>query len=135
MRISTAFNHQQRIMSKLVYLYSMSKCFKMPSHELQERVKKEIWQDHAWKKLPGHVRSYISGYQACLWQEYWKEVEWVFPWNREIYKKWDMLPEDGRNYYMSIQPDGVAPTGLHVYKSDNRKPYTGNADAFKAGIV
>ena len=134
MKTSTAYNHQERLIRLIDSIYSSARAFRLPSDAINKRMKEQVWEDPAMTRVPVHVRSYISGYQRAIYNQHWREVEWVFPWQGIIYKNWSNLPEAGRQYYMSKDALGQSITGLHVYKTDNKKHYTGNPDAFNAGL-
>lgn len=63
MRTSTAFNHQQRILSRLSGLLSGARIYGTPSRELDDRTR-EIFASLP-KNCPRWVRDYVRGWLAC----------------------------------------------------------------------
>ena len=113
MRVSTAFNIQERICSRLNGIYRTATIFKLSSKQIIERTKNEIWEDEGLKRCPGHVKSYISGFHRAIYENHWNNVTWVLPFNGVNYEKWDDLPEEGKEEYRTGKGHGK-----HVYKSD-----------------
>lgn len=129
MKITTAINHKDTLVRRLDSLYRRAKLYHWSADQLQATRNLEIYGYEPYKRLPRWVKEYISGYGDCLYSHHWHHVEWVFPWDGHIYKNWSLLPEEGRKYYMAKDR-----YGLHVYKDDNWKHYTGSASQFKAGV-
>ena len=80
MRLSTVLNHQQRLSDRLHSLYSSAR-FSHPSHtELLQQIKENVWNDPAFRKLPGWCRSVLLDRQRTLSQSLWHDaLIWAFP--------------------------------------------------------
>ena len=118
MRISTAFNHQQRLLGILNDIYRRAEIFCLPSDQIIKEKKERIYEDPGYKRCPGHVKSYLSGFASCLWSKHWNNLKWVLPYKGVNYDGWDDLPEEGKEAYRKDEC-----TGKHVYKKDPTKDY------------
>lgn len=113
MKSTTAYNHQKRLISLVRAIYSETRVFKR-DHLKHIEAMKRVWEDEGLRKCPGHVKSYISGYSSCLWDQFTlSETIWVLPFEGVNYLKWDNLPEEGKEEYRKGNL-----CGKHVHKSD-----------------
>lgn len=119
MRILTAFNHKERLMHRLRDIYRQAEIFCLDAESIRIRMRKEIFDDPAYHRVPGWVRMYLKGYDDSLYANHWKYVKWVLPFNGVDYDNWDNLPEEGKELYRTGQAHG-----RHVYIKDPSKAYT-----------
>ena len=125
MRIGTALNHQDRYLQRIRGLYHHCQVFCLHADDRLNKVT-DLWREiNSHKGLPRHVHAFLAGYERCLWERHWEQLDWVFPWDGKIYPGWGELPEEGREYY---KRPGSA--GFHVYKSNQSKVFTGDPELF-----
>jgi len=119
MKSKTAFNHQQRLLSRIKDIYSSAKIYQISSSSLIAKKKSFYESEPCWKKLPEHVRSYLSGYDTCLWDKHWELVMWSFNWEGVEYSGWNELPESGKE---AIRQNKLS--GHHIYIKEPHREYT-----------
>ena len=73
----TWFNKQQRALSVLKDIYSAGKTYKNPSTWFTEQYQEKVVPILA-KNVPSHAKSYISGYQHCLFDSMWQYMEFCY---------------------------------------------------------
>jgi hypothetical protein len=119
MKSKTAYNHQRRLLQLLQSTWSETEMFCRDHMAHIQCVKDRIYNDAGYKRCPGHVKSFLSGYNMALWDKFTREkIIWVLPFNGMNYAKWDNLPEEGKEEYRK----GIL-TGKHVHKRDNSKDW------------
>jgi len=116
MKLSTAINHQNRILILIKDHYSKHLIFRSP-HKDMLKDKEKIFNDEGLKRCPQHVRSFLKGYDLAMWDEYWKNLKWVVPFEGVNYDRWDDLPERGKEAYRN------GASGCHVYKVDPERRF------------
>ena len=57
-----AYRVQSKLISKIKYIYSNARFFKLSHDEILERMYKEVYQTKEWHKAPKHVCSYVYGF-------------------------------------------------------------------------
>lgn len=113
MKSSTAYNHQVRLLQLLNSIWSLTRTFKR-DHKAHLIAMSKFHNDDAFGRVPNHVKDYLSGYGACLWNHFTlNETIWVLPFNNVNYLKWDDLPVQGKDAYRANKL-----IGKHVHKSD-----------------
>ena len=113
MKSTTAYNHQRRLLLLLRSIWSSTR-ISHRHHMAHIEAMGRLWNDEGLARCPGHVKSFISGYDRALWEQHQQTaVVWRMPFNGVLYAGWDDLPEEGKEAYRS----GGA-TGKHVYKDN-----------------
>ena len=131
MKLKTAMNAERRFRSMVAEHFRMAKTFHLSHKDLSGLFRDEVLKDPQWNRCPGWVRSYILGYRDALFESYWQNVKWVFPWKGELYDKFNELPEEARKYYLE---DGKRRTGFHVYKDEPKCFFTGDHPYYQNGM-
>lgn len=86
MKKSTALNHQNRLLGHIKEAFHFTEVCRYNHTKHVERIKEKVWNDPAYKKLPGHVKSFLSGYERCLWENFTiKKIVWVLPFENVNY--------------------------------------------------
>lgn len=107
MKASTAYNHQRRLLSILRSEFSKTECFCRHHLEHIKAVKENVFEDEGYKKCPNHVKGYIDGYECALWEIFTQtKIIWVLPYNGTNYLKWDNLPKEGKDAFISENLQG-----------------------------
>ena len=120
MKIDTALNHRDKFTTGLVDLFSSAKIYgSTHDHMLDER-QRLLHDDPKWKRVPEWVRSYVRGYEHCMFDDMYRyHLVWMFEWYDKLYY-WDDLPAAGHEHYCN--PDVH---GAHYWK-DSLKPFYGH---------
>lgn len=118
MKTTTAFNHQQRFIGLIQSIFSSTECFCRHHLEHIAEMKKIVWNDPSWNKCPRHVREFVRGYESARWEQFTRyKIVWVLPFEGVNYKKWDDLPEEGKEAYRN------GATGKHVHLKNEAKEW------------
>ena len=79
MRVSTAFNHRERYLRRVVDIYGSARSFGAPHKWILGQLKKHIHNDDAWSRVPSWVQSSVNerGHQLLkdLYRPYLHEKE------------------------------------------------------------
>lgn len=76
MNSKTAYNKMTQALSTLKSIYSQGKCFKSPSTWFTAQYVEKVQPIIA--KCPEHTKSYIAGYQHCLFDSLWQYMEFCY---------------------------------------------------------
>ena len=119
MKSSTAYNHLRRLGNKLAYVYS-SAVYDRPSHrELCDRVRSEVWEDSAFKRLPGWARSVLYDRRHHLSEQIYSHLVWSFIGSDGKPRQLDSLTEDDRQ---AVFADKIK--GAHYWTRTERNKQT-----------
>jgi len=94
MTVARSYALQNKFLSRALDIYNSARHFKSTHAELLERLKREVWKQVEYKRLPEKYQTYISGYLTCLLRQVYQDLEWRmcvrFP--REVYDDPNPIP-------------------------------------------
>lgn len=128
MRVSTVINIEQTLKNRVRDIFREANISFYHYKKINDRYVNEVLNTELYQKIPRYSKSYINGYHAALFDIQWNKVQWVLPFNGELFKGFDALPKKGKTFYQGKTE------GFFVYIKNPQKNYTGKKEQYQTGV-
>lgn len=97
---------------------------------IHSRIDNDIFGSDRWDIMSEDEKIYLRGYIDALFDSFWKNVVYVYPWKGALYERARDMPREGYEWHR--EHSGL--TGFHVYRDAMESNYTGDPTNYKIGL-